>query len=63
MAIGKGPSEKIFKDYCNLELKLANLDRCRKINEKFLQVFPNSSAAWIHFAKFESDLDELDRSR
>lgn len=49
-AIGKAPSEKIFKEYSNLELKLANLDRCRKINEKYLQVFPHSSEAWIHYA-------------
>jgi len=62
-AIAKCPSKKIFEAYVEIENSVANFDRCRKIYEKWIELFPNESAAWISFANFEASLDELDRTR
>ena len=37
-AIGKSGKEKIFKAYIALELQLGNVDRCRTLYEKYLEV-------------------------
>lgn len=40
-ALGRCPRQKLFKAYAQLEEKLAQFDRCRKIYERQIQVFPN----------------------
>jgi len=62
-SIGKCPREKIFKSYIEMELKLGNIDRCRKIYEKYIEVFPEISNAWIQYAQLEISLEEFDRAR
>jgi len=62
-ALGKCPRPKIFKAYADLEMQLGEVDRCRKIYEKQVDVFPSNSDAWTQYAEFEAALDELDRSR
>jgi len=63
LALGKAPRPSIFAAYTDLEMKLVEIDRCRKIQEKFLETFPNSNKAWISYAKFESALGESERAR
>ncbi len=62
-AIGRCPREKIFKAYVEMELQLGNVDRCRKIYEKYIEVFPEYSSAWIQYCQLEQSLEELDRAR
>jgi len=62
-AIGKCPREKIFKGYIELELQLGEIDRCRKLYEKYLEFMPENCYAWSKFAELESSLSETDRAR
>lgn len=62
-AIGKAPREKIFKAYIELELQLGNVDRCRKLYEKYLQYSPSNCYAWSKFAELEASLAEDERTR
>jgi len=62
-AIGLYPKEKIFKEYIELELDLGNIDRCRKLYEKYLEFMPSNCAAWTKFAELEQSLSEVDRAR
>jgi crooked neck len=62
-ALGRCPRRKIFKAYAQLEEKLAQFDRCRKIYERQIEVFPDSSDTWIEYAEFESQLEEHERAR
>lgn len=62
-AIGKCPKDKIFKAYIQLEMQLGNFDRCRKIYEKYLLIFPDNPLPWIGFAELECMLEEYSRAR
>lgn len=62
-AIGKAPTEKIFKSYIELELQLGNIDRCRKLYEKYLEFMPTNCYAWSKFAELEASLAEEERAR
>ncbi|KAJ0263525.1 HAT (Half-A-TPR) repeat-containing protein [Hirschfeldia incana] len=62
-AIGKAPKDKIFKKYIEMELQLANIDRCRKIYERYLEWSPENCYAWRSYAEFEMSLSEKDRAR
>jgi crooked neck len=62
-AIGKCGQEAVFKGYIEIELQLGNIDRCRKIYEKYLSLMPHNCQAWIKFAELESGLSELARAR
>jgi len=55
--------EKPFKDYIHLERQLGEVDRCRTLYSKYLEVVPTNCAAWGHFAHLESALGEVDRAR
>eukprot|EP00457_Paulinella_chromatophora_P003088 gb/GEZN01003093.1/.p1 GENE.gb/GEZN01003093.1/~~gb/GEZN01003093.1/.p1 ORF type:complete len:699 (-),score=138.96 gb/GEZN01003093.1/:150-2246(-) len=61
--IGKAPREKMFKGYIELEMQLGNIDRCRKLYEKYLEFMPENCQAWSKFAELESGLGEIDRAR
>lgn len=63
VAIGKCPREKVFKGYIELELQLGNVDRCRKLYEKYLEFMPENCYAWSKFAELESSLAEIERAR
>ncbi|KAF3590271.1 hypothetical protein DY000_02027014 [Brassica cretica] len=62
-AIGKAPKDKIFKKYIEMELQLANVDRCRKLYERYLEWSPENCFAWRSYAEFEMSLSENDRAR
>lgn len=62
-AIGKCPKLKVFKAYIELELQLREFDRCRKLYEKMLQVFPSDCSAWVKYAELEYVLGDVERAR
>lgn len=61
LAIGKCPNIKIFQEYIQIELQLANIDRVRTLYEKFINTFPDNPIPWIKFGEFEKDLEEHER--
>ena len=44
-------------------MQLGEVDRCRKIFEKQVDLFQQNSEAWIMYAEFEGALGELERAR
>jgi len=62
-ALGKCPKEKLFKSYIELELQMVEIDRCRKIYEKYLEFIPDNCKAWVKYAELEASLQELERAR
>ncbi|KAI7990504.1 L-ascorbate peroxidase 2, cytosolic [Camellia lanceoleosa] len=62
-AIGKAPKDKIFKKYIEIELQLGNIDRCRKLYEKYLECAPENCYAWSKYAELERSLSETERAR
>ncbi|CAI9103357.1 OLC1v1001821C1 [Oldenlandia corymbosa var. corymbosa] len=62
-AIGRAPKGKIFREYIKMELQLGNMDRCRKLYEKYIEFSPQSCYAWIKYAELEKYLCETKRAR
>ena len=64
-AIGKSGGRKasIFKRYIELETQLGEIDRCRKIYEKWLECMPTCCDAWVRYASLEHGVGEIARSR
>lgn len=62
LAIGICPNIKIFYEYIQIELQLANIDRARILYQRFIEIFPDNPIPWIKFAEFENDLEEYERS-
>ncbi|KAK9207943.1 hypothetical protein WN944_000292 [Citrus x changshan-huyou] len=62
-AIGKAPKDKIYKNYIEMELRLGNIDRCRKLYQKYLEWSPENCYAWSKYAELEKSLDETERAR
>eukprot|EP00466_Bigelowiella_natans_P021661 jgi/Bigna1/56574/estExt_Genewise1Plus.C_1060008 len=62
-ALGKCPKEKLFKGYIELEFRLAEIDRCRKIYEKYLEFMPENCQAWKKYGELEGTLQESERAR
>ncbi|GAA0173494.1 RNA splicing factor [Lithospermum erythrorhizon] len=62
-AIGRAPKDKIFKKYIEIELQLGNIDRCRKLYEKYLEWSPENCYAWSKYAELERSLAETERAR
>ena len=62
-AIGKCPRTKVFKAYADLEMQLGEIERCRKIYEKQVDIFQSDSEAWVMYAEFEGALGEQERAR
>jgi crooked neck len=62
-AIAECQKERIFLDYADLEMRLGNIDRCRKIYGKFLEAHPHNPKAWNVFVDLEDSVGELDRAR
>lgn len=62
-ALGRCPRKKIFKFYCELELQLGEIERCRKIYERQIQVFGFVTESWTQYAAFEASLSEIERAR
>ncbi|XP_073127826.1 uncharacterized protein [Henckelia pumila] len=62
-AIGRAPKDKIFKNYIEMELRLGNIERCRKLYDKYLEWSPENSCVWSKFAELERSLAETERAR
>lgn len=62
-AIGRAPKDKLFRYYIEVEMQCGNVDRCRKLYERYLEWNPMSSKAWVSFTELEHGLGELDRCR
>lgn len=62
-AIGRAPKPRLFRGYIDLEIKLKEFDRVRKLYERFLETFPELPTAWVAFATLEHDLGDDDRAR
>lgn len=55
--------QQIFKKYIEIELQLGNIDRCRKLYEKYLEWTPENCYAWCKYAELERSLAETERAR
>jgi crooked neck len=53
----------IYRKYIALESSLGEIDRCRNIYGKWLEVMPENSAAWIGLASMEQKVGEIERYR
>ena len=62
-AIGMCPKEKLFRGYIELEVRLREFDRCRRLYEKLLEFNPENCASWVRFAELESALGDYERAR
>lgn len=62
-AIGMCPKHKLFRGYIDLEIKLREFDRCRKLYEKWAEFDPENCKMWIQFATLEAMLNDVDRAR
>ncbi|XP_071547455.1 crooked neck-like protein 1 [Panulirus ornatus] len=62
-AIGMCPKHKLFRGYIDLEIKLREFDRCRKLYEKWAEFDPENCKMWIQFATLEAMLNDADRAR
>ncbi|XP_022023839.1 crooked neck-like protein 1, partial [Helianthus annuus] len=62
-AIGIAPKDKIFNKYIEIELQLGNIDRCRKLYEKYLEWSPENCYAWSKYVELERSLGETERAR
>ena len=63
VALGKCPKPKLFKAYIELELSLGEVDRARKLYEKFLEYQPYDSSTWIAYADLEEEIEEFERTQ
>ncbi|XP_022562406.1 crooked neck-like protein 1 [Brassica napus] len=62
--IGKATNkDKIFKKYIEIELELGEIDRCRRLYEKYLEWSPDNCYVWCKYAEFEISLEETERAR
>ena len=62
-ALGIAPRPKLFREYTRIEMKLGEIDRVRKIYEKWVETFPSSSESWLGYTALESRLGETERAR
>lgn len=61
-ALGMCPTDKLFREYINLEIQLREFDRCRIIYQKFLDFDTSNPWAWVDFAELEAILGENERA-
>ena len=55
--------KKVLEAYLAIELALGEVERCRQIHLKYLELLPQNSQEWSNFAQLESSLGETDRAR
>ncbi|KAG1678894.1 hypothetical protein FOA52_003562 [Chlamydomonas sp. UWO 241] len=63
MALGLAPKDKTFKSYIELEMQMGNIDRCRKLYERYLEWNASNVHAWTKFSELELALGETQRAR
>ncbi|QLQ82383.1 hypothetical protein HG537_0H01450 [Torulaspora globosa] len=62
-SIGMCPKHKTFKKYIELEIKLKQFDRVRKLYEKYLEFDSSNVSTWINYAELEENLGDEQRCR
>lgn len=62
-AIGLCGKEKIYIEYISLELALGEIDRCRKLYDKYISEMPFNCKAWSRYADLEKSVGESERCR
>lgn len=62
-ALGRCPTEKLFKGYIEIELQLREFDRVRKLYDKFLQFNQANCTTWTKYAELEAILGDMTRAR
>lgn len=62
-AIGMCPKDKLFHGYIDLEIKLREFNRCRKLYEKWAEFDPENCKMWIQFTTLEAMLNDTERAR
>jgi crooked neck len=62
-AIGLCGKEKIYVEYISIELALGEVDRCRKLYEKYVSDMPHNCKAWSRYAELEKSVGETQRCR
>ncbi|KAF2428912.1 pre-mRNA-splicing factor CLF1 [Tothia fuscella] len=62
-SLGLAKKNKLFKEYIQLEIKLFEFDRARKLYEGYVTWDPANAEAWKSFAELERGLDDTERAR
>jgi len=62
-ALGQCPKPKLFAGYIEMELALGELDRVRKLYERFISLSPSTVSTWIKFSELEKSVGEVERCR
>jgi hypothetical protein len=57
------PKPNIVQGYIEMELALGELERVRKLYERYVTLAPASVAAWLKFAELERSVGETERAR
>lgn len=61
-ALGLCAKPKIFKLYIDMEIKLREFDRVRKLYEKFIEYDDSNVETWMAYADLEANLGDRDRA-
>lgn len=61
-SLGLCAKPKIFKLYIDMEIKLREFDRVRKLYEKFIEYDGSSVDTWMMYADLETNLGDRDRA-
>ena len=63
-AIGHGVvKDSVFLSYLQMEMALGEVDRCRRIFERWLEERSSAVDVWLKFAELEEQLEEVERAR
>jgi len=62
-SLGMCPKERVLRGYIDLEARLGEADRVRRLHEKFVTLWPFHCAGWCRFAALEAALGEPERAR
>lgn len=62
-SLGMNAKMKTFKAYLDIEKKLKEIDRVRKIYESCLIKFPLNVSTWFEYIQLEIDLGDYDRAK
>ena len=57
------PKEKIITSYIDMEFELGEVERVRKLCEKYIEKFPKICRSWVKYAEIEIRLFETERVR
>ncbi|KII66200.1 Crooked neck-like protein 1 [Thelohanellus kitauei] len=61
-ALGKCPSEKLYREYIEIEISLYQFQRARILYEKYIELNPSNCVPWIKYAEMEMNLGNTERA-